>query len=410
MIPFEEALRTVLDSIKLLGVEEVKLENLSGYFLAEDLIAPFPSPQFDNSAVDGYGVKVNDLQGATEVAPKSLRLVNSIAAGSDLPQQIQPGEAVKIFTGARVPSSCEAVVMREFSTESNGHVTLGHEAATGENIRRQGDEFKEGANVLSSRTKVSPPVVALIASFGRTSVQVYRKPRISLVVTGDELVEPGQKLAPGQIYNSNVYGLRAALQELGITECKQYLSRDTLEETKQKFQEALSASDIVISSGGVSVGDHDYVKEALESLGVKTLFWRIAMKPGKPVYFGILDAGDQRKYFFGLPGNPVSVLVTFHQLVKPAILKILGSLNPTAQKFKALTAQPMKKKAGRLDFVRGIFSVSESGMLEASPTKGQESHMLSGLAKASLMIHFDAQEESLEKGALVDATLIDWKS
>ncbi|MBC7998109.1 MAG: molybdopterin molybdotransferase MoeA, partial [Leptolyngbya sp.] len=277
MISFEEALRTVLDSIKLLGVEDVKLENLSGYFLAEDLIAPFPSPQFDNSAVDGYGVKIKDLQGANEVALKSLRLVNSIAAGSDLPQQIQSGEAVKIFTGARVPSSCEAVVMREFSTESNGHVSLGYEPTAGENIRRLGDEFGEGANVLSSRTKVSPPVVALIASFGRTSIQVYRKPSVGLVVTGDELVEPGQQLKPGQIYNSNVYGLRAAVKELGITECKQYLSRDTLEETKQKFQEALSASDIVISSGGVSVGDHDYVKEALESLGVKTLFWRIAM-------------------------------------------------------------------------------------------------------------------------------------
>jgi molybdopterin molybdotransferase len=410
MIPFDEALRTVLDSIKLLGVEDVDLEKLNGSYLAEDLIAPFPSPQFDNSAVDGYGVKLTDLIEASESAPKELRLVNSIAAGSNLPQQIKPGEAVKIFTGARVPSSCDAVVMREFSTESEGIVALSFKPSQGENIRRKGDEFEEGTVVLSSRTKVSPPVVGLIASFGKKSAKVFRKPRVGLVVTGDELVEPGQKLAPGQIYNSNVYGLKAALQELGIDECAQYLSRDTLEETKQKFQESLSASDIVISSGGVSVGDHDYVKEALESLGVKTLFWRIAMKPGKPVYFGILDEGEKRKYFFGLPGNPVSVMVTFHQIVKPAIQKMLGALQPKPQIFKAQLTQPLKKKAGRLDFVRGVFEVNEQGTLEATPTGGQESHMLSGLAKASLMIHFEASVENLEKGATVDATLINWNS
>lgn len=408
MITYEEALKLVDDSVETLGKNEVELADMFGAYLSEDVVATLPSPQFDNSAVDGYGVKLGDLESATADAPKQLKLVTAIAAGSPSELQITRGEAVKIFTGARVPNSCEAVVMREYCREVNGSVLVECTTQPGENIRRQGEEYKKGETVLSAGIKVTPPVVSLLASLGHTRFPVFQKPRVALVVTGDELVEPGQPLKEGQIYDSNAYGLTAALNSLGIKECKTFIARDTREETRNCFEKALEQSDLVISSGGVSVGDHDYVKETLEALGVKTIFWRIAMKPGKPVYFGVLERDGKRKYFFGLPGNPVSVLVTFHQIVKPAIKKMSGGKFASSTSVRLKTGAALKKRPGRLDFVRGTLTKNEDGESAVLPTKGQESHMLSGLARAEVMMHFAADAEKLETGAPVDVTLINW--
>lgn len=409
MITFEEALKLVDDNVSVLGKTEARLGEMAGCYLAENVVAPFPSPQFDNSAVDGYGVKTSDLNAASDQTPKALKLVTAIAAGAPSQLEISSGEAVKIFTGARVPSSCEAVVMREYCREENGSVLIECGAQQGENIRRTGDEYKKGETVLESGIKATPPVIALLASLGHVKFPVFKKPVVALVVTGDELVEPGQPLKDGQIYDSNAYGLTAALNALGINECKSVVARDTREETRRCFEQALSESDMVISSGGVSVGDHDYVKETLEALGVKTVFWRIAMKPGKPVYFGVLDAKDgKRKYVFGLPGNPVSVLVTFHQIVKPAIRKMAGGPFAGNSTFKVTAGAALKKRPGRLDFVRGILSPGENGEPTAIPTRGQDSHMLSGLAKAQVMLHFDKDLEKLAPGEQVNVTFINW--
>ncbi len=411
MITYEEALKLVDDNVSTLGKTEAKLGEMAGCYLAEDVVATIPSPQFDNSAVDGYGVKTADLTFASDSSPKELKLVSTIAAGSPQQLQIGEGEAVKIFTGACVPSSCEAVVMREYCREENGSVHIECGAQPGENIRRAGEEYKKGDTVLEAGIKATPPVIALLASLGHVKFPVFKKPRVALVVTGDELVEPGQPLKDGQIYDSNAYGLTAALNALGISECKSIIARDTKEETRKAFEQALAQSDLVISSGGVSVGDHDYVKEILESLGVKTVFWRIAIKPGKPVYFGVLDGKDgSRKYLFGLPGNPVSVLITFHQIVKPALKKLAGgsfSSNPT---FRVTAGASMKKRPGRLDFVRGKLERDKNGATTAIPTRGQESHMLSGLAKANVMLHFDKELEKLNQAEPVEVTFINWSN
>lgn len=424
MISFEEALKLVEENVSTLGKTEVALREMAGCYLAEDVVATMNSPQFDNSAVDGYGVKASDLSNASEASPKQLKLVSAIAAGSPKDLQISAGETVKIFTGARVPTSCEAVVMREYCREENGSVLIACGAQSGENIRRAGDEYKIGETVISAGIKANPPVVALLASLGHTGFSVFKKPRVALVVTGDELVEPGNPLKDGQIYDSNAYGLSAALNALGISDCKSFIARDTKEETKAAFEKALSESDMVISSGGVSVGDHDYVKETLEGLGFKTIFWRIAIKPGKPVYFGVLDtknsdskgsdskAGQHkfvgRKYVFGLPGNPVSVLVTFHQIVKPALRKMAGGTFFRHETLRIATGSALKKRPGRLDFVRGTLKQDENGNTTAIPTRGQESHMLSGLAKAQVMMHFAANLEKLNQGEPLEVSFINW--
>lgn len=409
MITYEEALKLIDDNVSTLGTTEARLEDMAGCYLSQDVIATFPSPQFDNSAVDGYGIKVSDLGGATQAAPKELKLITAIAAGSPCELQINSGETVKIFTGARVPSSCEAVVMREYCSEENGKVRISSSAQKGDNIRRAGEEYKEGDLVLRSGIKASPPVISLLASLGHVKYPVFKKPRIAIVVTGDELVEPGNPLKDGQIYDSNAYGLSAALREMGIGECKTIIARDTREATERCFKDALSESDLVISSGGVSVGDHDYVKETLEGLGVKTIFWRIAIKPGKPVYFGILDCDEskQRKYIFGLPGNPVSVLITFHQLVKPAIKKISGGLFAANPTFSVKAGTMLKKRPGRLDFVRGTLSKTD-GETTVTPTRGQDSHMLSGLAKAEVIMHFGKDAERIESGESIEMSFVNW--
>ncbi len=412
MISYEEALQLVDENISTLGKTEARLEEMAGCYLCDNVVASFPSPQFDNSAVDGYGVKIGDISDACDRSPKELKLITAIAAGSPSELQIKAGETVKIFTGARVPSSCEAVVMREYCREENGSVHIECGAKPGENIRRMGEEYKKGDTVLEAGIKATPPVIALLASLGHVRFPVFKKPRVALVVTGDELVEPGQPLKEGQIYDSNAYGLSAALRALGITDCKTRLARDTREETRKCFEQALAESDLVISSGGVSVGDHDYVKETLEALGVKTIFWRIAMKPGKPVYFGVLDTQEEkqggRKYVFGLPGNPVSVLVTFHQIVKPAIKKMAGGKFAANTTFRLATGTALKKRPGRLDFVRGTLARSEDGQTRALPTRGQESHMLSGLAKAEVMMHFGQDLEKLDAGDPLDVTFVNW--
>jgi molybdopterin molybdotransferase len=228
-------------------------------------------------------------------------------------------------------------------------------------------------------------------------------------VTGDELVPPGSKLQPGQIFDSNSYALKAALECLGIKQCQIYYAKDTLESTKEAFSNALQEAHVVISSGGVSVGDHDYVKKALEQLNVETVFWKIAIKPGKPVFFGKLATGENRnKLVFGLPGNPVSVLITYHQFVKPALKKMMGVVDLATNKYTAKLTNAISKKAGRLDFMRGQLSPGADGSLQVTAVKGQDSHMLTGLSAADSLLHFSADAEHIEAGNDVPIELLKW--
>lgn len=409
MLTHEEALQTILEHALPLPQRRLRMEALLGHVLAQPVIAKFELPRFDNSAVDGFGVLLSDVDSA-DLKPSSLKLIGTLEAGSSEHLELSRGTTIKILTGAPVPPGTEAVVMREFCEESNGHVTIRRRPRLGENIRRRGEEIAPGQLVIPAGVRVTPPVIGMLATLGYPSFIIHDKPRVSLVITGDELIRPGLPLGPGQIYNSNSYALQAAIQALGIDEWSCHHAHDTKKSTRQNFQIAIEQADIIISSGGVSVGDKDYVKEVLAELGVKPIFWGIAVKPGKPVFFGIIDLPKKkgRKLIFGLPGNPVSALVTFHQFVKPAIFKCMGKSRHAPEHLYAKLKSPLRKVPGRLDFVRATLEPEPTGEVYAQPTVGQDSHMLSGLALAKALVYFGAELSELSAGSIVRVDEIDW--
>lgn len=411
MITYEEARERILERISPMPKTSVSTSKLLGYVTAEPLLAKLDSPPFDNSAVDGYGVRVQDIAGASEDKPIKLALKATLRAGDAPPSgRLAAGSAMKILTGACVPASVEAVVMREFTHEENGAVFVRSEVAAGENIRRRGGEFLRGTEVLPAGRLLSPSMVALVANLGYRHFDVYRKPKAAVVTTGNELTRPGRELHPGMIYDSNSYGMDSALRAAGVEDVLLLHAREEFASTKNMMMRALSFSDVVISTGGVSVGEFDYVKAALEALGVKTELWRIAIKPGKPVYFGMLEDKRRRrnKYVFGLPGNPVSALVTYHQFVLPALRKLNGLSGYADEMWlPAVLTKPLKKKPGRLEFVRGKL-LMQDGALHVEPTTGQDSHMLGGLADANALIYFDKDAGGAAAGSQVKVKQIGW--
>lgn len=407
MLTFDEALQQILSHTPLMPAKRLTLESLPGFVLSEPVVANFDMPLFNNSAVDGFGVLSSTTQSASETAPRKLTLQATIQAGDQANHTLIENSALKILTGAPVPDSVDAVVMKEFTEESNGSVLIKQSASPGMNIRRKGEEFRAGQTVLESGVLANASVIGLLATLGYSSFSAYKKPTVSVMSTGNELIQPGQSLKPGQIYDSNSYALSAALNSLGLLGVEKLHAKDDPDATRKTLQKALQASDVVISCGGVSVGDYDFVKDIAEAMGIKTVFWRIAIKPGKPVYFGILDNGTtQRKLIFGLPGNPVSALVTFHQLVKPALMKMMG-LNYQPLKLTAKLTAQLKKQAGRMEFVRGRLA-SESGQLVVSPAKGQDSHMMGGIAKADCLIYFPLESQVLNAGDMVTVEQLNW--
>lgn len=406
MITYEKALQTILSQVVALPAKRLTLDALPGFVIAEPVLANFDMPLFDNSAVDGFGVLSAETQGASDAAPCALNLQATIQAGDAITHSLQKQSALKILTGAPVPASVDAVVMKEYTEESNGSVFIKRAGTPGMNIRRKGEEFQRGQKVLDAGTLANPAVVGLLATLGYSSFPVYKKPHIAVISTGNELVQPGQTLKPGQIYDSNSFAISAALNSLGLIGIDKLHANDDPKTTRKALSKALQSSDVIISCGGVSVGDFDFVKDVAEELGIKTIFWKIAIKPGKPVYFGIVDSKEGRKLVFGLPGNPVSALVTFHQLVKPALLKMLG-LNYQPLKLTAQLDRAIKKQAGRMEFVRGVLT-NKNDQLIVIPAKGQDSHMIGGIAQADCLIYFPLERELLNEGDSVTVEQLKW--
>lgn len=407
MTPFDEALAVVLGHVHPLGTETMTLGRMLGSFLAEPVVAPADIPLFDNSAMDGFGVHLADVAGATPQRPARLHLWAAIRAGDPAGEALPQGAAVRIFTGAPSPAGVEAVVMREDCEEAAGEVRVKRAMRPGENIRHRGGEFRQGDRALPAGIRANPAVIGLLATFGYAEWPVYRKPAVALVATGSELVPPGRPLPPGGVYDANTPVLAAALEAMGIDRVTQARAPDDPAALKEAIARALADADAVISLGGVSVGDCDYVKEVCADLGVHRHLWRVAMKPGKPFYFGTLPAAASQKLVFGLPGNPVSALVTFHELVKPALLRMMGAADVSRPLLPATLLSGLHKAAGRMEFVRGVAAVQE-GRLAVRPTTGQESHMLGGLAAADCLIRFPQDAERLEPGDPVEIELLRW--
>ena len=355
-LTYQAARRRILDQVRPLEAETVPLLDALGRAIAEPLIATLDLPRFDNSAMDGYA-----LRAADSGAGATLRVTGYLLAGSLERPTVEPGCAVRIMTGAPLPPGADTVVPEEETDGGAAVVTLRGAAARGAHIRYRGEDVRSGEEVLPLGTVLRPPEISLLASFNRSSVQVVRRPRVAILSTGDELVEVGTELTEGRIVNSNSWALAAAVLELGGIPLQLGIARDSRDSLREKLAQGLQA-DMLITSAGVSAGDLDLVREVLAELGVEQVFWKVDIKPGRPIAFAVKGAVP----VFSLPGNPVATLVTFEEFVRPALRKIMGQRQILKPLLRARLQEPVRKKPGRAQFLRVTVRESEGGLVVAS--------------------------------------------
>lgn len=394
-VSFEDAKNLILNSVTLLDIERVPLLRGLGRALAEDVIAPWGLPQFDNSAMDGFAVRAEDCGGQT-----ALRVVDYIPAGGRPGKDVTVGSAVKIMTGAPVPPGCDAIVPFEESTEWGDSITVNKPVVRGAHIRFKGEDVRSGERVLAAGDVLRPAEISMLAALGQTEVMVHRRPTVAILSTGDELVTPGEPLQPWQIVDSNSVALAAAVMELGAEPIMIGIASDSAESLREKLLTGLK-SDMLITSAGVSMGDRDFVREVLEELGVEQLFWKVNIKPGRPTAFGLKDG----KPIISVPGNPVSALITFEQFVRPALLAMMGHAQVVRPVVKARLLEPVSKKSGRLQFMRVVVHAGEDG-LAVSSSGDQNTGILNTLVRAGGIVILPAERGSFEPGEMVDVQLI----
>jgi molybdopterin molybdotransferase len=394
LISLEQALEKMLSQISpLQQSESIALTAAAGRITAAPVISPIDVPPFANSAMDGYAVRLTDLQ-----ANAPLPVAGKAFAGAPFDGNWPTGTCVRIMTGAPVPAGAEAVIMQEQAEISDAGVRFTAEVQAGQNIRLAGEDIRQGAGVLPAGIRLGAAQLPLLASLGVAEVQVVRKLKVAVFSTGDELQPVGQPLQAGQIYDTNRFAVRLMLEQLGCETLDLGIIRDDQNALRAAFEQADRQADVVISSGGVSVGEADYTKQMLDELG-EVGFWKLAIKPGKPFAFGKL----KQAWFCGLPGNPVSAALTFYQLVQPLLAKLAGHSDwhlPPRLQARALT--PLKKAPGRLDFQRGVFSSNAQGELEVSTTGHQGSHVFSSFSQGNCFIVLERERGSVAVGEKVD--------
>ena len=399
MLSVDEARQRMLDTIPVLPSEDRGILACTGYVLAEELHATENIPPFDNSAMDGYAVRAADVKDASEENPAVLSVVETIAAGYAPAKQVAVGQASRIMTGAMMPEGADAVVMQEVTQQEGNEVKIFESIDTAGNVRFTGESVSEGQQVMGKGKHLRPPEVSMLASLNCAEATVHRKPTVAIVSTGDELTPLGEPLEPGKIRDSNRYGLYAQVEEAGGVPIDMGIAPDDEAETERIFRAALAKADALITSGGVSVGEHDVVKTVLAKLG-EINFWRVAMKPGKPQAYGIADG----KPIFGLPGNPVSSLVVFELFVRPALLKMAGHTHLFRPTFKAVLAESVTNRDGRVNYMRAILKVSD-GEITAQTTGPQGSGILHSLVLANGLITIPTAT-TLQAGEKVDAQFL----
>lgn len=394
LISLQEALDKLLATpAAITGTETVALTDAAGRITAAPVISPINVPPFDNSAMDGYGLRLADWDGKT-----ALPVAGRALAGVPFQGELPAGHCVRIMTGAPVPTGVDTVVMQEEAVVSDAGITFTADITRGQNIRLTGEDITQGSEVFPAGTKLAAAQLPMVASLGLAQITVMRKLKVAVFSTGDELQAVGQPLGDGQIYDTNRFAVSLMLEKLGCDVIDLGVIPDDPAVLRDIFKKADSLADLVISSGGVSVGEADYTKQILDDIG-KINFWKLAIKPGKPFAFGKLD----NAWFCGLPGNPVSTTVTFYELVQPLIARLSGfSQWQPPMRIKAIAATPLKKSAGRLDFQRGIAQVNEQGQLVVKTTGDQGSHIFSSFSLANCFIVLERERGAVKAGDIVD--------
>ena len=397
LIEHHEAVRLVLKNTTHLPVVRMPLMDAQGLALAEDVLARFDSPPFDNSAVDGYAVRSVDAE-----AGRTFKVVDEAPAGRPAQKKVGEGEAVKIFTGGLIPEGADAVVMVESTSGWGEEFELRKAAGPGNNLRGAGEDVHEGDLILRAGTEIGAPEIALAATQGYGELSVYPRPRVVVLSTGTELVEPGtRELTPGEIFDSNSFALLAQARETGAEARRVAAASDDADVLRNAMEEALESADVVVTSGGVSVGEKDLVKSTLLYLGVEQVFWGIKLKPGKPVFFGTRD--DAR--FFGLPGNPVSAMVCFELFVRPALIKMMGLKDARRPRIEVYFDEDVENKFGRMHAMRVTLTRTERGW-RAESVGAQGSGLVSSLTKADALALIGPESEGVRAGEPLEAIVL----
>ncbi|MCW9013194.1 MAG: molybdopterin molybdotransferase MoeA [Gammaproteobacteria bacterium] len=394
-LSFEQAQQRIQQSVSSITARRtVTIREAAGCVLADDVLSPINVPPFINSAMDGYAVNSNDLP---ESGESSLTVIGKSFAGRPYDGAIKTGECVRIMTGAVVPEGADTVIMQEHAEVDGDCIKIGNEHKKGQNVRHPGDDFSTGDTIIQAGERLSPAKLGLLASVGVTELNVVRTPVVAFFSTGDELKGVGQKLNPGDIYDSNRYIIFGMLEKMGVQCIDMGVIPDIKQEIEDTLKQASQCADVIITSGGASVGEADFIKEILDDIG-QVNFWKIAMKPGKPLAFGKIND----ILFFGLPGNPVSAMATFYQFVQPSLQILSGETMQNAIKLTARCLSKLKKRPGRKDFQRGVLSNNEIGELVVDTTGIQGSHMLSSMAKANCFIVLPADAGNIAENSMVE--------
>jgi len=392
MISVTEAKKIISENVSSLEPVTLSLQESAGLVLAEDVYASMDIPAFPQSSMDGYAFSFEGWK-----KHKKLKIAGEVAAGNNKTFTIEPENTVRIFTGAAVPAGADTVIMQEKVKIENGELKIEDEALQkGTSVRSKGSEIKAGELALGKESVLSPAAIGFLAGIGITEVKVYPNPSITIIITGNELQKPGESLQQGQVYESNSFALKAVLKQLHINDLKILYATDKPEVVTNTLKKALEQADMVLLTGGISVGDYDFVLQAATECGVVKLFHKIKQRPGKPLYFGKKES----KLIFGLPGNPSSVLTCFYQYVIPALQK-LSNRKIGLQKIKVPLAKTFQKNTGLTHFLKGFYNGNTTVPLDA-----QESYRLSSFAKANCLIQVDEDTTTLNEGELVDVYLL----
>ncbi len=390
----EIASKYIKDNVTTVGgYENISIRDALGRTLRNNLISPINVPTQTNSAMDGYAIRFTDL---AIVDSKAFNLVGTVLAGHPFNQAIQAGQTVRIMTGAPMPEGSDTVIMQEHASQVEKQIFFQGKQSPMQHVRQAGEDLQQGSTAVCKGKQLSPADIGLLASLGMSEVEVLKKVTVAFFSTGDELMSLGDTLEDGQIYDSNRYTLYCMLKRLGVNMIDMGIVSDNKKALSDALKTASETADAVITTGGVSVGEADYVKEILETMGTIS-FWKIAMKPGRPLAFGKIG----QTLFFGLPGNPISAMVGFYQFVRPALLNMSGVENTNILRVKVRTSSELKKSKGRMEFQRGYF-YEENNEWKVKTTGNQGSHMLSSVACANCFIILPEESGTIEPNSIVE--------